>query len=116
MMTCRKMYLQTQREVLNFPKSLRILKKKREEESFFYAVCYVVRFEKSEKGDRCESDEKYKKDFHDGLFLQFDLVRKQFILDFKFNTVERQGFLVNRIMMNFNYFFRFSEPRNLIFF
>ena len=112
MMTHRKMNLRTQREVVIVPKPLRILNGKGSKESFFYPVCYAVRLKKSK---RAESDEKLKKDFHDGLQLQFDLVRKQVISDFNFSTLERQCFLVNRIMMNFKYIFRFSEPRNLIF-
>ena len=34
---------------------------------------------KSQKEENCESDEKFKKDFHDGLLLQFDLVRKHWL-------------------------------------
>ena len=71
---------------------------------------------KSQKEENCESGEKFKKDFHDGLLLQFDLVRKQLILDFNFSTLERYCFLVNQIMINFNYIFRCWEPRNLIFY
>ena len=82
-------------------KSLRIPHGKGGEKSFFYAVCYVVRFEKNQKENKCKNAV--------CLFSQLDLVRKALILDFDFNTFERECFLVSQILMHFNFFFRFSE-------
>ena len=62
------------------------------------------------KEDICQNDEELKKDIPDNLFLLLDLVRKQLISDFDLNFLESHCLiLVNQILTNFNYIFRFSE-------
>ena len=84
-------------------------------------MLFVTQFnlKKNIKKEEYENDEYLKKDFPYVLFPQLDFVTKQLILDFDYNSLERQCFAVNQILINFNYFFRFSElcktSRSLIF-
>ena len=50
-------------------------------------------------------DEKLNKDLPNGFFWQLDLVQKQLILNFDFNLLEQQYFLINQVLMNFKFFF-----------
>lgn len=68
---------------------------------------------KSLKKDRCKNDEELKKDLHGALFMQHYLIKKQLILDFDVNILERQCFPLNLILMNLNHLFKFSELRKI---
>ena len=50
-------------------------------------------------------DEKLNKDLPNGFFWQLDLVQKQLILNFDFDLLEQQYFLINQVLMNFKFFF-----------
>lgn len=67
-------------------------------------------WKKNNKEDISQNDEELKKDIPDNLFSLLDLVRKQSISDFDLNFLESHCWnLVNQILTNFNYIFRFSE-------
>ena len=79
----------------NFSKPLRVPHGKEEQESSSSPFVMLFDLKKSLKKDRCKNDEELKKDLHGALFMQHYLIKKQLILDFDVNILERQCFPLN---------------------
>ena len=94
-----------QRKKLEIVKSLRMQNRKRKEDSAFHLICYAVHYARNKKENKWENDGKLNKDLPNGFFWQLDLVQKQLILNFDFDLLKQQDFLINQVLMNFKFFF-----------
>ena len=75
-------------------------------DSFFYAVCYSIRYEKTEKVDKCDN---FGEEIATELYEQLLGLRGELQLKLDHQRLERQSFEVNKALIEYGYFLRVIE-------
>ena len=79
--------------------------------SLFYQICYVIRYDNNKKTDQCLDDD-LKKELGDILHTEPNENKEKIKLDLNCLNFEKQCYLINKILMKYNYIFRIFELKN----
>ena len=95
----------------NFKNALLIPHGKDDKVSFFYLICYSIRYLRTKKLSKCD-DDGLVKDMPETLLQKLSPLREELVLDLRFQSFKNKCFLVNEILMSEKKLFRIYELRN----
>ena len=71
---------------------------KGDKNSFFYFICYAIRYIRANKFEKCGNEE-LESDLPECFFKKLSLLRKKLVLDLNYQILEKQCYLTNDLLM-----------------